>query len=316
MKFKNLLLVFMLLSSAQLFSQKDKSPNSKLISKAEEEKNYVEALRLVNLDIDKYPDHDWNYLTRSSIYIAMGKIEDAYLSAEKAMILNNKNPATYINMGNIFLYAGDADNAVKLFTSAMDITPKDSTDILNSCLLNRAAAYAQVRKYQEAYNDLHLVYLRDSSNVGVINNMAAMMDDLGRPEEGIRLLKKLIEIDPSFTGTYVNLGFKYNQMEQYEKGLTYLDKAILMKPDDGIAYNNRAYSKYKLGRNAEALDDVNKSLELYPGNSYAYKNRALIYVALKRMNMACADISKALEMGFSKMYGDEVEKLQKQHCPN
>jgi hypothetical protein len=62
------------------------------------------------------------------------------------------------------------------------------------------------------------------------------------------------------------------------------------------------------------MEDVNHSLELYPSNSFAYKNRALIFIALKQYNFACDDLKKAISLGFTEMYGGEVQKLLEKYC--
>lgn len=89
---------------------------------------------------------------------------------------------------------------------------------------------------------------------------------------------------------------------------------LTLEPDEPLSYNNRAYNKYKLGDLKGALADVEKSIRLYPTNSYAFRNRALIYIAMKKNANACQDINKALELGFTTMYGDQVEKLKEEHC--
>ena len=87
-----------------------------------------------------------------------------------------------------------------------------------------------------------------------------------------------------------------------------------MDPESALAFNNRGFVYYKMGDYKKALIDINKSLKMYPSNSYAFKNRALIYIAQKKRKDSCNDMAKAIELGFTKMYGAEVEDLQKEHC--
>ena len=101
-----------------------------------------------------------------------------------------------------------------------------------------------------------------------------------------------------------------------KEALPYFDKAVQIDPTDPLCYSNRAYSKYKLGAHLAALADINLSIKLYPTNSYAFRNRALIYQALKEDKKACEDIDQALALGFTKMYGEEVEELKKKYCDN
>jgi tetratricopeptide (TPR) repeat protein len=309
-----LLIIALLISATQGTFAQSKKKRSEALDKAKAEGNYPEALRLINENIDKEPKNEWNYIERSQLYLEMGKAEDAYLNAEKAIIINPANGECYNTLGSIFQAVGDFENAEKCYTKAYDITPPDSTRIRMAYILNRSTALGHMRKFDDAYKYAMVAYNADSNDIGVLNNLAALLDDVGKQEEGMRLLKKVVMLDSTFIGGYINIGFKYSQMGEYEKSLPYFDKAIALDPKTGITYNNRGYSKLKLGRLEDALKDVNHSLELYPGNSYAYRNRALIYIAMKRMNMACADIEKALAEGFTTTYGDEVEKLKAANC--
>jgi regulator of sirC expression with transglutaminase-like and TPR domain len=62
------------------------------------------------------------------------------------------------------------------------------------------------------------------------------------------------------------------------------------------------------------MKDINHSLDLLPTNSYAYKNRALVYFDLAEKNKGCADLEKAIELGYTKQYGNKVEKLNNEKC--
>jgi hypothetical protein len=58
------------------------------------------------------------------------------------------------------------------------------------------------------------------------------------------------------------------------------------------------------------------SLELMPKNSYAYKNLALISFDLGKKEEGCQYIEKALELGFTNMFGSEMEELKQEKCEN
>ena len=103
-------------------------------------------------------------------------------------------------------------------------------------------------------------------------------------------------------------------MGDYQTAIQFFNKVLELDPNEPLGYSNRAYNRYKLGQLDSSLTDINLSLRLYPGNSYAYRTRSLIYLSLKDNAKACADMEEALRLGFTKMYGDEVERLKKEHC--
>lgn len=204
------------------------------------------------------------------------------------------------------------DGAIADFSRVLKMTTNDS--IMMGAMLNRGACYIQRRDFQLAYEDFVRASLIDSTNLGVLNNIATVLDELGRPDESISILKKMIRIDSTFIGGYVNLGFQYTNQGKYREAIKYFDKALELQKDEPLTLNNRGSAKYFLKDYAGALEDINKSISIYPENSYAYRNRALVFIAQGKTDKACADIESSLEYGFTKMYGPEMEQLKKQHC--
>ncbi|SFW85433.1 tetratricopeptide repeat protein [Chitinophaga sancti] len=93
-----------------------------------------------------------------------------------------------------------------------------------------------------------------------------------------------------------------------------LNMVLELSPNDGVAYNNRGYVKYKKNDLKEALKDIERAIKYYPANSYAFRNRALIYFAMKQPDKACVDLQRAIQLGFTPMYGNEVQELLEKHC--
>ena len=103
---------------------------------------------------------------------------------------------------------------------------------------------------------------------------------------------------------------------KYQEALTLNNKVLELDDKLPLAYNNRGFVKYKLNDLEGAMADIKKSLELYPSNSYAYKNRGLVLLAMGEHQKACEDFRRAIMLGYTMMYGDEVEKLKDLYCSN
>ena len=204
------------------------------------------------------------------------------------------------------------DESIEDFTDALKLTKNDS--IRNSLYINRGASKIGIRDYDGAYKDFMKAYKIDSLNIGTLNNIATVCDEVGKGDETLSYLFKIIKINPKFSGAYVNIGFKYQQDSDYVKAIEYFTKAIKLSPKEPLAYSNRSFNYLKVGNLKAALADVNKSIELYPENSFAFKNRALIYLALRKTNNACSDLDKAIDLGFNISYGAEATDLLAKYC--
>lgn len=274
--------------------------------------DFVPAYSFINkaLGIDstnaKYLLLKGNLLANSKRY------QEAFNTYSYGINYNPTDDKLYNQRGLLLLRVGEPEFAIKEFTAALSFT-KNDTDRL-TLLLNKGAAEINIRDFQSAFNDFTQALQYDSVNIGVLNNLATVCDEVGKGDMTLKYLYKIIEIDPTFIGAYGNIGFKFQEMGDYKTAIKYFNKTIELSPDDAISYGNRAYNRYKLGDLDSALIDINYSIKLYPSNSYSYRTRALIYLELKDKIKACKDIEDALRFGFTKMYGDTVEQLKKDNC--
>ncbi|HEX2630741.1 MAG TPA: tetratricopeptide repeat protein, partial [Chitinophagaceae bacterium] len=204
------------------------------------------------------------------------------------------------------------DESIADYTRSLDLAKNDNQRIAS--FMNRGVSRLQKRDFQGGYEDFTRALFYKPDDIGIINNIATVLDELGRTDEAIKHLNRIVELDSTFIGSYINLGFQYIKLKRYKEAIAYFDKAIKLSPTEPLTWNNRGLARYYLNDLAGALQDINKSLSLYSQNSYAYKNRALVYLAQNKKDQACEDLRKALENGFEQMYGDEVSELIKQHC--
>lgn len=252
------------------------------------------------------------YLGRGSAYHELEDLEKAFLDYTKAAQLRPDSSEPYHRRAILLYSMRYPDESITDNTRALDLATNDTMRMVS--FLNRANAKIQKRDFQGAYEDLTRASFFNPDDLGLLNNLATVLDELGRVDEAISYLERVIKLDSTFIGPYVNLGFQHTKLKKYKKAVEYFNKALLLDKNDPLALNNRGLALYHLNDLKGALADINKSISLYPGNAYAYKNRALVYLAQKKSTLACADLAKANEYGFTEMYGDEVNDLLRSNC--
>jgi len=286
-----------------------------LITKANElseDKKFDEALVLYNKAVKLDTTHYQAYVRRGFLFNNMDEMQKSYDDYSKAISIQPDSALAYHYRAILLFRMAYSDEAIYDNTKALEFADNDSLRLM--CFVNRGNAKQQKRDFQGAFEDFSRAYLLDTSNIGTLNNMATSMDELGRRDEAIRYFKQIIASDSSFIGAYVNLGFQYNKIGKYKEALDYFNKALTIENDESFSLNNRGLTKYYLKDYTGALKDINKSISIYAGNAYAYKNRALVYLAQDKKDMACLDLQKAVEYEFTKVYGEEVNELQKKFC--
>jgi hypothetical protein len=63
---------------------------------------------------------------------------------------------------------------------------------------------------------LKKAYLIDSIDTGTLNNLAAISDEVGKGDETLKYLFRVLELNPRFYQAYGNIGFKYQQMGNHK----------------------------------------------------------------------------------------------------
>lgn len=252
------------------------------------------------------------YLLKADALVQEENLQEAFDTYSLTIEKFPKESYAYNQRGLLLLRIREHEYALSDFNTALAFEKVDSLQL--TLLINRGTVKLGIRDFEGAYDDFMAALRIDSLEVGVLNNLAAVCDEVGRGDETIPYLQKILAIDSTFIGAYANIGYKYQEMGDHKTAIEYYNKVLALDPEEPLGYSNRAYNRYKLGDHAGALSDINRSIDLYPGNSYAYRVRALIYLAQKDKAKACTDLEEALRQGFTKSYGDEVEKLKKENC--
>lgn len=277
-----------------------------------DKEEFAKAFTLVNEALKKSPGNSKYLLLKGNIYSMTSQYQEAYDTYTAGIQRDSSNAYLYNQRGLLLQRVRQPENAIIDYSAALKLRNSDTMKV--SLFLNRGASKIDIRDFQGAYDDFMEALKLDSLNIGTLNNLAAVCDEVGKGELTLMYLNKILKIDSTFIGAYGNIGFKYQEMGDYKTAIRYFNKVLEMAPDEPLGYSNRAFNKYKLGELESALSDINKAISLYPANSYAYWTRALIFLAMNEKVMACRDIEEALRKGYTKMYGDAVELLKKQNC--
>lgn len=277
-----------------------------------ENEQFGDALQEVNRLIRTDSSHAEFFDFRADILSMSGLLEEAKSDYDKAISLAPKEPVFYHHRSLFFMRMQEPGLAITDNNKALQLEKKDT--LRYALILNRGECYRMQRDFEKAYKDFMSVLAFDSTSLSALNNIANVLGDMGRQEEALVYLQKVIRIYPKDVGGYVNLAFAYTEQGEYTKALKLNNKVLEMDPRIPYAYNNRGFVKYKLKDLKGAMEDINHSLEMLPGNSFAFKNRALVFIELKQYHFACEDLKRAILLGFSKMYGDEAQKLLEKYC--
>ncbi|BDS10802.1 tetratricopeptide repeat protein [Aureispira anguillae] len=320
MKFLFFFLNILLTYSA--FPQLDKETEYQINQLVEtfKQKDYGRVVYFADELLKKKPDDYYSLVYKGQALYHLGKNEAAIQAITEGIKINPQYFEAYECRGLIYSFMEEYNLAIK------DIQVAIKNDPRNVMLLNlRGKIFQKKGEFDNAIKSYGHTLSVDSSNHEALVSRAYSNKALENYSKALEDLEKAITIDATNVLQYEVRAFTYIGMEAYEKAITNFEKIIrLISKVDGkehedwlaYTYNNIGFAQSKIGKNTLALKYINQSIDMLDTNPYAYKNRALVYLNLNEKAKACNDLVRSKQLGFTKLYGNEVNELIKKNCVN
>ena len=276
-----------------------------------DKKDYLASITMLDSLSALCPASSTYYIHRAKCCQAL-KADKATLEALNAAIsLDDKCVAAWAMKAQFEFDKGMYQLAIASYEKLLSLIPvRDST--VKIYQTNLSALYVLTNQNDKAFEFLWDLCHQNQTDVQLLTNLSACAIYTQRLDQAEWALNKILSVDRKNIMGLTNLGLCKSEKQDYKGAIQCYNKSLRIQTD-AYPLNNRGYAYYKLGKYEKALKDINHSLQLDASNSYAYKNRALVYFKLYNPN-ACNDLQTALDKGFAEMYGDEVLKLQQEHC--
>ncbi|GGS69460.1 hypothetical protein GCM10010156_30270 [Planobispora rosea] len=130
----------------------------------------------------------------------------------------------------------------------------------------------------------------------LLANRAQLAIMLGRPEDALEDLNRVIAADPGYPDYYIDRGNLLYRLGRLEEAAADYETAMEAGPPFPEPYYNRAEIRFSTGDHAGALADLDHALELDPEFVDALANRAGLLAALGEYGRARADAEAGLSL--------------------
>ncbi len=165
-----------------------------------------EALDSVETLIKGYPEEPLLYNISGVCYKAVGQLDTAVKSFEKAIALKPDYTEVNYNLGLTLQELGKLEDAVKCYEKAIATKPD----------------------YAEAHN-----------------NLGATLKDLGQLDTAVKSYKKAVTVKPDYAEAHYGFGITLYLLDQLEDAIKCYEKAVAIKPGYAEAHRNlSALKKY------------------------------------------------------------------------
>jgi len=251
-----------------------------------DEKNFTEALTLLNQAAKLEPKNPEVYIYIGDVYLEQNMGTDAITNYEKAGSLDPKSVRAILRQGQVWNRARNYDAALKKYKEASLI---DSS--FAPAYREKAEIYYRAAKYNDAVAQ-YKRYLEINNECGALGRYAAFLNIAKMYKESIEAATKAMECDPNNIYLYRYKGRSEYETADYVNGLksmnTFLEKAATNTTIKVIAddYEYRAKLYLKTNQDSLAIIDFKKAQELKPDKTDFYTDMANAYVKSKKYNEA------------------------------
>ncbi len=128
------------------------------------------------------------------------------------------------------------------------------------------------------------------------NNLAVMLQELGRSKEAETSYKKAIAVNPNYASAQNNLGVMLQDLHRYEEAKISFKHAIACQPNHVDAHHNLGITLQELSLFAEAEVNFQQAIHLRPDFAEAHKSLGDVLQSLNRAAEAEVSFKKAIEI--------------------
>jgi tetratricopeptide (TPR) repeat protein len=229
-----------------------------------DKENRQEAIKFYTKSIEAKPDYFKAVNNLGLLYLEDKQYKEAIHFFERANLLSPNEINPKVNLALAFSHIGKFDNAHALLVK---VDTKGLTDDVKETILNTlGTAQLQLQKFEQAYASFRqLVEKINPENFTAFTQLSFIALEI-KKEYTIAndWVDQALAINADFRPALQNKGLIMKAMGRYDEAIVYLEKVIDANPDNFEGYYNLA-CVYAATKNSEALmQSLQRSLQLAP----------------------------------------------------
>jgi len=141
-------------------------------------------------------------------------------------------------------------------------------------------AFSQ-RRFEDAEKAYREILALDEKNVFTLGNLAAILVERGKLEEGEGLLTRALDVDPEDPFSLSLRGIIRFRQQRYDEAFDALSKSAVLDPENADTQNYLGITLSQRGQRKAAEAALRKALKLSPASPAAHYNLAVVYATQK-----------------------------------
>jgi len=168
-------------------------------------------------------------------------------------------------LGAAYLASARSEEALIAYNQIFALVEANDGDVDNPLIRrNRAAAYLQLDRAEDAITDLEIARARipEDGFTAVLTGSAYL--DLDRPEEAVAAFDAAVRSEPDYASAWIGRSAAFVEMDLTEMAVEDAREAVALAPDDPGALNALCWALVKDGRAADGLSTCRAASEAAP----------------------------------------------------
>lgn len=192
--------------------------------------------------------------------------DEAIKYFNKCIEINPLDGDNYYFKGLSYLRKNDDDNAIKLFSEALN----KNTQNLSDTKFRLGQAYYRKKIYMDAIKYLEEVIQLNAKHLEARELLGIIYHERNNSPKVIENLKIVIKYNPQNFNAFYLLGLNYFREKQYDKMIESYKKAIEIKPDFPDAHYNLGMAYYYSNMYEDAIQEFEIAKKLNPSDSATF----------------------------------------------
>ncbi len=154
--------------------------------------------------------------------------------------------------------------------------------------IHRAQVLTELGRFDQAVEVLRKVIAADSHNVVAFERIGATYALHGQIPEAIAAWRRALELNPHLASAHTNLGNAFADMGEHDSAIAEHRVVIALDSTKSIGYVDLGSALESMGRDEDAITQYQRAIELDPRDALAWYNLAVSFYHLKRWSEAYA----------------------------
>ena len=271
-------------------------------------RNFEKALSGIEKILIENPDLEQNINLKGIILANLNRVIDARKCWFNAIRINNSYFDPIYNLGDSFLKKQEYDEALKYFTKASKLQPKNYIVYFRiGYLFMQKQNWDKALLYFNKSKDLNNKYPKTFFNIAIILNL------LNKKKDSILFFQTYIKLQPNDSEAYYSLGICYREIGDFQMAEKTFLKAFKLNPDypylkgqlQFMKNNLCNWDKYNESKKNMEKDITNNKKTITPWQALSVietpkllKENTMLFINNKEFNQKKLIYKKKITLGY------------------